>query len=235
MQASPIPHPPLPCGRVIEPRPHVRPPQQQRSRESFERVLEAAVELLETEGYPGFTLAEVSHRARVSIGSIYARVSSKDDLFYAIHERVMAQIGAENEVFSDLARWQRLPTRRLVIEAVRELAEPFRTHADILRVIMHRGAIDDVVANRGSANASGLAEQFEGVLLTRRQEITHPDPDLAVAVAYRMAYCTVARQVMYGPTFESRRLIEWDDLVHQIGVACATYLLLAPSVTAHKD
>src|SRR5207237_189464 len=125
-------HPPLPCGRMIGSSPHVRPPQQQRSRESFERVLEAAVDLLETEGYAGFTLAEVSRRARVSIGSIYARVSSKDDLFYAIHERVMAQIGVENEVFSDLTRWQGLPTRRLVMEAVRELAEPFRAHAEIL-------------------------------------------------------------------------------------------------------
>src|SRR5437868_13816777 len=148
MQASPIPHPPLPFGRVIEPRSHVRPPQQQRSRESFERVLEAAVELLETEGYPGFTLAEVSRHARVSIGSIYARVSSKDDLFYAIHERVMAQIGVENEVFSDLTRWQGLPTRRLVMVAVRELAEPVGAHAEILRVIMHRGAIVEVVADR---------------------------------------------------------------------------------------
>src|SRR5438105_6990537 len=205
---------------MIDSSPHVRPPQQQRSRESFERVLEAAVDLLETEGYAGFTLAEVSRRARVSIGSIYARVSSKDDLFYAIHERVMAQIGVENEVFSDLTRWQGLPTRRLVMEAVRELAEPFRAHAEILRVIMHRGAIDEVVADRGSTNASALAEQFEALLLTRRPEITHPDPELAAAVAYRMAYCTLARQVMYGPTFESHRLIRWDDLVREIGVAC---------------
>ena len=30
---------------------------------------------------------------------------------------------------------------------------------------------------------------------------------------------------MYGPTFESDRLIEWDDLVRQLGNACAAYLL----------
>jgi hypothetical protein len=146
----------------------------------------------------------------------------------------MTQIAEENATFSDPARWEQLPTRKLVIEAVRELAGPFRAHAGILRVIMHRGAIDEVVAARGSAAASTLAQQFEALLLTRRREITHPDAALATDVAYRMAYCTVARQVMYGPTFESQRLIEWDDLVHQVGVACATYLLGAPPVKAHR-
>ena len=30
-----------------------------------------------------------------------------------------------------------------------------------------------------------------------------------------------ARQVMYGPTFESDREISWDDLVEEVGTACA--------------
>ena len=212
----------------------IRPPQQQRSRASFERVLEAATELLRDEGYQGFTLAEVSRRAHVSIGSIYARVPSKDALFYTIHERVMNRIADESAVFSDPSRWERLSTRRLVIEAVRELAAPFRTHTGILRVIMQRGAVDEVVANRGSASLSTLAEQFKAVLLTRRMDITHPDPELAVDIAYRMAYCTVARQVMYGPTFESQRLVGWDDLVHQLGVASAAYLLTDGAGAAHR-
>ena len=99
---------------------------------------------------------------------------------------------------------------------------------------MQRGAVDDVVADRGSASLSTLAEQFKAVLLTRRMDITHPDPELAVDIAYRMAYCTVARQVMYGPTFESQRLVEWDDLVHQLGVASAAYLLTDRADAAHR-
>jgi AcrR family transcriptional regulator len=215
---------------MIDPAPQVRPPQQQRSRASFERVLVAATGLLDEEGYQGFTLAEVSRRAHVSIGSIYARVSSKDALFYAIHERVMTLIAEENAEFSDPSRWERLSSRKLVIEAVRELAEPFRAHAAILRVIMHRGAVDEVVSRRDSASASALAERFKALVLSRRREVTHPDPELAADVAYRMAYSTVARQVMYGPTFESQRRVEWDDLIHEVGVACATYLLAGPSV-----
>ena len=30
---------------------------------------------------------------------------------------------------------------------------------------------------------------------------------------------------MYGPAFESDRAIAWDELVHEVGAACAAYLL----------
>ncbi|MEN3279037.1 MAG: hypothetical protein V7607_177 [Solirubrobacteraceae bacterium] len=203
----------------------IRPPQQKRSRASFERVLQAAEALLEEDGYQAFTLAAVGERAKVSIGSIYARVESKDALFYAVHERVMERIIAASDPFRDVERWESISTRELVLEAVREMAEPFREHARLLRVVMHRGAVDEHVAQFGSQTSSAQAELFESLLLTRRDEIVHPDPELAADVAFRMAYCTIARQIMYGPTFESQRAIQWDELVREVGVACATYLL----------
>ena len=203
----------------------IRPPQQQRSRTSFERVLRAARELLEEEGYQGFTLASVSRRAGVSVGAIYARAPSKDALFYAVHARVMEEL---NGIFARIARApgdDALDSRELVREAVRRFAEPFRTHSAILRVVMHRGAVDDVVADLGSRSSSKEADLFREIVLARRAEIVHDDPELAVDVAYRMVYCTLARQIMYGPTFESQFRIAWDDLVREIGNAAAAYLL----------
>ena len=45
----------------------VRPPKQRRSRESYERVLDAAHTLLEENGFEGFTAQEVAVRSGVSI------------------------------------------------------------------------------------------------------------------------------------------------------------------------
>jgi AcrR family transcriptional regulator len=202
----------------------VRPPQQERSRASFERVLEAAQALIEDDGYQGFTVAEVSRRARVSIGSIYARVSSKDALFHAVHERVMAEIATADTGLAAPERWASASTSDLIRGAVRAIAAQFAGHARFLRVAMHRGAIDDHVAAVGSAASSREAELFAALLLTRRAEIVHADPELAVDVAYRMAYCTLARQVMYGPTFESQHRVGWDALVDELGDACVRYL-----------
>jgi AcrR family transcriptional regulator len=203
----------------------IRPPRQARSRASFERVLRAGRDVIEEQGYRGFTLAEVSRRAGVSIGSIYARVPSKDALFQAIHARVVDEIDARHGAFGDVERWERLTTEDLIVEAVREVARPLRENATFLRVVMQRGAVDGVVAARGSRALSIQAEQFKALVLTRREEIAHPDPDLAADIAYRIAYSTLARQVMYGQTFESQRPVDWDRLVRELGAACAAYLI----------
>ncbi len=202
----------------------VSPPQQERSRASFERVLEAGTALLEEQGYEGFTLAEVSRRAGVSIGSIYARVKSKDDLFFVIQDRFMTS-SETLSAFPDHEKWAALSTRELVDGIVKELGDTFQRDVRLLRVFMHRGIVDDVVAARSSQSVSWFADQVESLLLTRRDEIKHPDPELAVDVAFRMVWGTMARQVMYWPTFESRRVVEWNTLVAELANACAAYLL----------
>jgi len=90
---------------------------------------------------------------------------------------------------------------------------------------MHLGAVDEVISRRGSEMSTDLAKQFESTVLAHRREITHSNPETAVDVAFRMAYCTFARQVMYGPAFESDRPIGWDELVDEVGAACAAYLV----------
>src|SRR5581483_4676904 len=176
----------------------IRPPQQKRSRASLERVLAAGTQLLEEEGWEAFTLAEVSRRAGVSIGSIYARMPSKDALFRAIQEHSLQMIA--------------------------ELAATFEADARIVSVIMHRGAVDDAVAGRSSERLRALGDRFRALLLTRREEFVHGEPELAADVAFRTAYGTLARQIMYGPTFESPNAIPWDRLVGEHGDACGTYL-----------
>ena len=220
--------------------PPIRPPQQERSRASFERVLDAGAKLLEERGYEAFTLGEVSRRAKVSIGSIYGRVKSKDDLIHAIHLRLMVELEAPSPTAIADGDLDRLPTREVIAEAVREFADNTRRRAGLLSVFMHRAAVDDALAAAGSAASRRVGRRFEKLVLSRRDEIVHPDPERAVDVAFRMTYCTLTRQIMYGPTFESDRAIEWDDLVDELAVACASYLLghsrsdaiLAPSTSA---
>jgi AcrR family transcriptional regulator len=203
----------------------LQPPQQERSRASFERVLVAGAALLEEEGYDGFTLAAVSSRAKVSIGSIYARVKSKDDLFYVIQDRFMAESEAMPGFATAPESHADLPTKELIVQIVHDVGSTFQANSRLLRVFMHRGIVDPVVAERSSRSVSGFAAGFEGLLLTRRDEIVQQDPELAVDVAFRIAWGTLARQIMYWPTFESEHRIEWDRLVDELGKVLVAYLL----------
>jgi AcrR family transcriptional regulator len=207
----------------------VRPPKQKRSQESLERVLEASTKLLEESGFEAFTVQEVSHRADVSVGAIYARFGNKENLLRAVHAHAMEAIRAEHESVATPDGQPAVTGREAIAGAVRTVADIFQGNEQLLSAFMHVGAVDNEIARRGSEVSIDLARRFATTVLAHRGEISHPDPEKAVDVAYRMAYCTFARQVMYGPAFESSRPISWADLVEEVGSACAAYLLGKPS------
>lgn len=66
-------------------------PQQARSRETFEAILEAAAQVFEREGYARATTNRIAERAGVSIGSLYQYFPNKDAILVALAERHLEQ------------------------------------------------------------------------------------------------------------------------------------------------
>ena len=204
----------------------VRVPQQMRSRESLERVLAAGIELLRLEGYAGLSIAEVCKRADVSVGSIYARFKSKEALFQALHVRMLEIIDQEQaSLFEGLAPATAGTDRSVVETAVERVADHVDRHQALLRVMILRGAVDADTRARGSASSLQLADRFETFLLDNVAAFGVDDPALAVDIAFRILYATLTRRLVSGPTFESRRILEWDAFVAEIGRALSSYLL----------
>jgi AcrR family transcriptional regulator len=203
----------------------IRPPLQRRSQESLERVLQAGAELLLDVGYDGFTLQEVSKRAGVSIGSIYARAPSKEALILAIYDREMARVSAANEKLRETAHLEGLKGRELIIALVDLMARSTLEHADILRVFMYRAMVDEEIFRRGSERSTMLSRAFEEALLEHKDEFSHPNPELAIDVAFRFVYNTLVRRVTHGDTFESQRPLSEEDMIRELGEAAADYLL----------
>jgi AcrR family transcriptional regulator len=197
----------------------VRPPQQRRSRESLERVLRAGETLLAKKGYEGFTIAEVSRNAKVSVGSVYGRFANKDALVYAIHRRMLGRLAVEA-----FAQAPDLDLAGSVAALVHAQADGMDRERSLLRAFMLRGPVDKRISGPGSEASRAVAHRFKAAVLARRVEITHPDPELAADVAYRMVYDVLARHVMYGGTFESPTVVPWDDLVNELIRASVTYL-----------
>jgi AcrR family transcriptional regulator len=207
----------------------IRPPLQRRSQESLERVLQAGAELLLEVGYDGFTLQEVSRRAGVSIGSIYARAPSKEALVLAIYDREMARVSAANEKLRETAQLDGLKGRDLIIALVDLMARSTLEHADILRVFMYRAMVDPEIFRRGSERSTMLSRAFEEALLEHKDEFSHPDPELAIDIAFRFVYNTLVRRVTHGETFESQRRLSDEELIRELGEAAADYLLAPES------
>ncbi|MSY35142.1 MAG: TetR family transcriptional regulator, partial [Actinobacteria bacterium] len=62
-------------------------PQQARSIESTNRMLDAAEALMREGGPRAITIEAVIERSETSMGSFYARFESREGLFQALHER----------------------------------------------------------------------------------------------------------------------------------------------------
>ena len=73
-------------------KPRIQPPLQNRSRETLERILEAATALLETQVWDDIAISAIALRARSSVGSFYARFPDKHALLDHLDERYAAEL-----------------------------------------------------------------------------------------------------------------------------------------------
>ena len=202
----------------------VRAPKQERSRVSFERAVDAAVALLIERRSEAFTLAEVAERAGVSIGSIYGRVDSKDDLLRAAHAREMARIKDENvRAFGDLDTSQDT-LDVAVTETIRTMAKLLRSDAKVLAPFMELARHDKTIAEAGKATYAEMVDGFRAALLIRRHEILHRDPERAVTWSCTVAYSVLARWLGLGDAGEAAEEGKWDDILADLSEMITAFL-----------
>ncbi|TVT06281.1 TetR/AcrR family transcriptional regulator [Amycolatopsis bartoniae] len=180
----------------------VRPPLQRRTREAWHRVLDAGVTLLEQGGYQAFTIAAVCERANVAPRAIYDRVDDKESLFLAVYEHGIARLRAEYDVLDD-KRWRHQPTHELVAGAVREVAGFFTRHAAFLRAVVLISSVHPEVYRRGARHSQDLGDLFTGLLLRARDDIAHPDAEIAIRHTFTTIFSTLVLRTAYGPAFTS--------------------------------
>lgn len=212
-----------------------REPKQDRSRASFERVLDAATTLLSEKGYSEFTLQELSNRSKVSIGSIYGRVQGKDDLIRLVQIRVLDRLDIDQAKFINRLRRQELPLRELVLETVTQFGTFLRKNASILRAFMELGAGDPVAGEIGKRHYNQALHDFRLLLLERRDEIRHVDPDHAVVACFNVVYASLGRYLGLGTMGNQSELGDWDQLLEDVSLMALFFLLGDPRSVRPKS
>ncbi|WP_455921212.1 TetR/AcrR family transcriptional regulator [Pseudomonas putida] len=200
-----------------------RPPKQNRSRAALEKLLNATREILSEGTFEQLTIAGISKRSGVSVGSIYARFEGKDDLFLAVMADVLGELDAEwAELIEALTR-KELPLTQQVPELIGTLAEHLRRHASILKPFMTRGS-DPRVAVYGKATHLKTASSFQNLLLASRAHISHPDPQHAVSACFSISYAALARFLGLGSAADAAGEGDWEQLKQDLGAMCVGFL-----------
>jgi AcrR family transcriptional regulator len=201
-----------------------RAPKQSRSRQSYDRMLDAAAAIIDEGGLAALTLSEVSRRSKVSIGSIYCRVEGKEALLRAVQARTLAQMDREFALMLTRVRRKEMPLRQLIPALVRELALFLRRHARLLGAFMQQAPSDPVIEAAGRKSWLQAALDFKLILLERRTEIRHPDPEHAAEMCFNVVYGCLARFLGLGSTGNNE--VQWNDLVEDLGLMMVAFLVL---------
>ena len=203
-----------------------RAPQQDRSRASFERMMISAERLLRERTNDDFTLNEVSKLAKVSIGSIYGRFSSKDDLLRTVQARVLERFAVDQSAAIERARSESSSLYEIIFNLVEHVAETLKEHAPLLRPLMLRATADPQLAKAGSGGFHMSMDLFASCVLEYRDEILHNDPEHAARAVFDIFYSAVGRSMGFGlPDHYRRDVMEWHRLKEDLGSMCAAFLM----------
>lgn len=206
---------------MVEP-PRVNPPKQSRSRRTLERLVAAALEILEADGPAGLTVQAIVKRAESSVGSFYARFSGKDDLLDYLGDRVWREAAARWDAALAERDWADLDLRQVVEGAVRLLGQAGGARASYLK------ALDRTPGTRDDAYVAFSAHVLQGIealLLSCAAEIDHPEPAIAVPFALRAAMAILAAPG--GP--EGTEAVALDRRVQEAQTLVLSYLMGRPA------
>ena len=201
-----------------------RKPQQGRSKASLERMLAAARELMLERGSEEFTLQEVSERGQVSIGSIYLRFESKDNLVRGVIAEALDALSAEENALMARLKEDCRDLASFVPAYVAGYAEVLRQHAPLLRLTMERASFDPLVSAPGKENAQRAERQSTEAMLAHAGEFGGIDHGVKAQSAYHIIFATLARQLSLGSSGEAVHNYDWSLLKHEMGRMCLAYL-----------
>ncbi|MDE2434961.1 MAG: TetR/AcrR family transcriptional regulator [Sphingomonadales bacterium] len=200
-----------------------RKPQQGRSKASLERMLAAGRELMLERGSEEFTLQEVSERGQVSIGSIYLRFESKDNLVRGVIAQALEVLAAdEDELLGRLERDCR-DLASFVPAYVEGYAEVLRRHAPLLRLTMERAAFDPLVSAPGKESALRAETNATNAMLAHSGEFGGSDHKVKAQSSYHIVFATLARQLSLGSSGEAVHDYDWNLLKREMARMVLAY------------
>ncbi len=211
-------------SRILNQVEWVKPTHQARSQETLERILEAAEELVSERGFDNATVSEIVRRANSSVGAMYARFNDKDSLLVCLHERFCEQALATTDMALDPARWEGASIADIFSTTTPFLVHTYHHKRGLMRAFILRGSCDDQFAEQASRVGRAISEKLINLLMARRDEIKHPNPELAVDFGLRMIFDTLDQETLYADFQRTKIKLSQEQLAEELSRTFLSYL-----------
>ena len=157
----------------------VREGQQDRSRKTQAALLDAAEELFAERGIGGATISDISAAAGCSIGAFYHHYRDKRAIQFALFDRYATEFEETNRRALDPARWEGAKVGDIVLAYVQVSIENDRERPGRRRSGVELARVEPEIHDHMTKLRVMLDTGIRDLLLARRDEIGHPNPDLA--------------------------------------------------------
>ena len=159
-------------------------PKQARSKASLQRLMTATQSVIEKYGAEGATVAMIAREAGLSPTVLYQRFRDKEELLEAVFRHVMDTQEQMLKNLTDEQLLRGLPLAEFAACTFRSLLLAYRNRGKFLNAARH------FAQTCGTPSFARRVERFEllgyrhaiALMLERRSEIAHPEPEQAVAV-----------------------------------------------------
>jgi AcrR family transcriptional regulator len=190
-------------------------PKQARSRETFDRFLDATEALLVERPYEEVTVAEIVQRAERGNGSFYSRFGDKDGVLLALTDRNWERERTFLRSHFHPSRWVEQRLGEAVREATRLVLISYRVPRLPLKPALLRSADDQEFRIRRAVQVAEIRELWCELALSKRDEIAHPDPEWALTRGLRHTLGVLDHLLLFGP-FWSTDHVDDEELVDDL-------------------
>ena len=208
------------------------PAQQARSRKTLDRLTRATEEVLNRHGLEGATIPRIAEQAGLSPAAIYRRFPDKDALLRHVFLNFFQ---LKLEKFADYCvapQAANADLETVVRNSVGSILQGYHERGGILRAMLQflyqqpEGAFRRKMEESQAATFHALGK----LLLLHRQEIRHPDPELAVNFGLLTVSLALRELVLMGGSKRWRRIVSVsdDEIAAQLTHILVNYLKTPP-------
>lgn len=203
-----------------------RPPRQKRSEATLARILDAAGRLLAVRDIDEITVEDIAAEASVSVGALYTRFRSKDELLtHLLDATQRAQAGRLAEVLAE-ARWDVVDLAGRLAWLVGQLQASARAQPGLIRAVFARLLSQSPKLNAGPAALNARSVELLAAWLQAAPDgVTAPDPRLAAASTAAWLSYSVHLALLYDFAFPGR---DGEEVARELQRAALAALRPAP-------
>jgi AcrR family transcriptional regulator len=207
-------------------------PQQARSRQTQERIVKAALELVVERGREGPSVPEIAARAGVSVGAFYGRFPTKEALFDHVDRQLFEQSARCWVDFLAPENWRGRHAAEIVREVVRGWVEAVANHHPLNRALTERwrsAPPSPTVRAAAKAHYEAIFDALALLLEERRAEVGHPNPRLAAKMLIETIDAVLVERLTFSDTFLVPHKLSRAALVDELTALGVGYLGLPPA------